>query len=91
VAIYPGRDRRRVRLRSHPREARLASGSVQGSFRNTGPPDVSWSASRVPLRLLDVEQHENGGDNDDIQEQPDNGDRVVGIALVARRVFRQRR
>jgi hypothetical protein len=65
------------------------------------PPDVSWSASRVPLRrvvlrwsakrLLDVEQHENGGDNDDIQEQPDNGDRVVGIALVARRVFRQRR
>ena len=49
---------------------------------------------RVPLRrlvLLDVEQHENAGDNGDIQEQPDNGDRVIGIAIVGCRVLRQRR
>jgi hypothetical protein len=41
---------------------------------------LRWSAKR----LLDVEQHDNGGDNDDIQEQPDNGDRVVGIACHKR-------
>ena len=28
--------------------------------------------------LLDVEQQENPCDYDDVQEQPDNGDRVVG-------------
>jgi hypothetical protein len=32
--------------------------------------------------LLDVEQHENAGDDACIQEQPDNGDGVIGIALV---------
>ena len=41
--------------------------------------------------LLDVEQHEHAGDNDDIQEQPDNGDRAAGITLFGRRVLRQRR
>jgi hypothetical protein len=41
--------------------------------------------------LLDVEQHENASDNDDIEEQPHNRDGVVGIAFVGRRVLRQRR
>jgi hypothetical protein len=34
------------------------------------------------MPLLDVEQHENVGDNDDIQEQLDNGGRVPRIALA---------
>jgi hypothetical protein len=53
-------------------------------------PGTGWRGGRQKP-LLDVEQHENAGDNDDIQEQPDNGDRVVGIALFGRRVVRQRR
>jgi hypothetical protein len=54
---------------------------------NRGQLVARWSAEP----LLDVEQHENARDNDDIQEQPDNADRVVGIPLFGRRVLRQRR
>jgi hypothetical protein len=32
--------------------------------------------------LLDVKQDEDAGDNDHVQEQPDNRDRILGIALA---------
>jgi hypothetical protein len=55
------------------------------------PRTLGQAGSHRPVvaPLGDVEQHENAGDNDEIQEQPDDTDRVVGIALIGRRVLRK--
>src|SRR6185503_2741423 len=40
--------------------------------------------------LVDVDQSDDAADHDGVQEQPDNGDLVVGIALARARVSGQR-
>jgi hypothetical protein len=44
----------------------------------------------APFAVLDVQQYDNAGDDDAVDEQPDKSDRVVRVALVRRGIFRER-
>jgi hypothetical protein len=51
---------------------------------------LSGSLQRSNPDPIDVQQHQKPGNDDDMQQQPNKSDGVVGIALVRRRGLRQR-
>ena len=54
------------------------------------PANEKPRASGASLLLSDVEQDEKAGDHGNVEEQTEDGDRVVGIALVRPRIPCQR-
>jgi hypothetical protein len=87
------------RRRAHGVALRAERSSVMGAWERPRPsirasltqPCLTAAELRRPRPLLDVEQHENASNNGDVQDHPDNGDRILGIPLFGRGVLSQGR